>query len=204
MKVGARREEVLRHARAVIMRDGLDATSLRRIAKAGGFSTGVLSHYFADKDELIAACFQSTLTDWLDRVEADILAAPTAIDSLCNFVVISVPRSPERHGEWRLWLNFVTVAAADPRLASILVDVDRRWEAVVAAALQRWRAAGLVEPTIPDVQQAVILARLGDGLGLRALVTGDWDEARENFVGALVAMGLPDTAAVQALRATES
>ena len=47
--VGSRREEVLMHARRVIMRDGLEATSLRRIAREGGFTTGVLTHYFADK-----------------------------------------------------------------------------------------------------------------------------------------------------------
>jgi hypothetical protein len=45
----------------------------------------------------------------------------------------------------------------------------------------------------------MILARLGDGLGLRALVTGDWDEARRNLVGALVAIGLSDELAASAL-----
>ena len=67
--VGSRREEVLEHARRVIMRDGLEATSLRRIAREGSFTTGVLTHYFADKSELISACFEWTMRTWLDRVE---------------------------------------------------------------------------------------------------------------------------------------
>ena len=199
MQAGTRRDEVMMHARAVIVRDGLDATSLRRIARAGGFTTGVLTHHFADKGDLIAACFQWTMADWLDRVEADILRAPSAAESLCRFVAIAVPHDSERHGEWRLWLNFVTRAARDPQLADLLVEVDRRWDAIVAEALGRWRTAGLVEPQIPEVQQAAILARLGDGLGLRALVTGDWDEARSSFVAALVAMGLSGNLAEQAL-----
>ena len=41
----------------------------------------------------------------------------------------------------------------------------------------------------------MILARLGDGLGLRALVTGDWDDARRTLVAALGAIGLPDDVA---------
>jgi AcrR family transcriptional regulator len=197
--VSSRREAVLMHARQVIMRDGLDATSLRRIAREGGFTTGVLTHYFADKRELISACFQWTMGTWLERVETDIRDAPTPAENLCRYVAVAVPYAPSRHGEWRLWLSFVVTAAGDRQLADLLVEVDRRWEALVAESFARWRAAGLVSPTIPDVQQALILARLGDGLGLRALVTGDWDEARANLVAALVAIGLPGDLAVRAL-----
>ncbi len=187
------------NAREVIMRDGLEATSLRRIAREGGFTTGVLTHYFADKRELISACFEWTMRTWLDRVESDIRDAPDAEDSLCRFVAVAVPHAPTRHGEWRLWLNFVVTAAGDPQLADLLVDIDRRWEALATDSLGRWRDAGLVAPVIPVEQQALILARLGDGLGLRALVTGDWDDARANFVASLTAMGLPDELAARAL-----
>jgi AcrR family transcriptional regulator len=197
--VGSRREEVLEHARRVIMRDGLEATSLRRIAREGSFTTGVLTHYFADKSELISACFEWTMRTWLDRVEREIRDAPTAEESVCRFVSVAVPYAPERHGEWRLWLNFVGTAAGDQQLADLLVGTDRRWEALVIETLTRWHAAGLVSPRLPDVQEALILARLGDGLGLRALVTGDWDDARSTLVAALGAIGLPDEVARRAL-----
>jgi AcrR family transcriptional regulator len=197
--VGSRREEVLMHARRVIMRDGLESTSLRRIAREGGFTTGVLTHYFADKSELISACFEWTMTTWLDRVEHEIREAPTAEESVCRFVVVAMPHTAESHGEWRLWLNFVATAAGDPHLAGLLVGADRRWEALVTDVIVRWHAAGLVSPVLGDQQQALVLARLGDGLGLRALVTGDWDDARRTLVGTLVAIGLPDELAARAL-----
>ncbi len=197
--VGSRREEVLVHARRVIMRDGLEATSLRRIAREGGFTTGVLTHYFADKSELISACFEWTMRTWLDRVEREIRDAPTAEDSVCRFVSVAVPHAAERHGEWRLWLNFVGTAAGDQPLAGLLVGTDRRWEALVTETLVRWHEAGLVSPRLPDELEALILARLGDGLGLRALVTDDWDDARRTLVAALGAIGLPDEIAKRAL-----
>ena len=197
--VGSRREEVLMHARRVIIRDGLEGASLRRIARQGGFTTGVLTHYFADKSELMSACFEWTMATWLDRVESEIREAPTAEESVRRYVLVAVPHAPERHGEWRLWLNFVVTAAGDPHLAELLVEADWRWEALVADAMARWHAAGIVSPVLSDAQQALVLARLGDGLGLRALVTGDWDEARKTLVGTLVAIGLPDDVASRAL-----
>ena len=200
--VSSRREEVLMHAARVIVRDGLDATSLRRIAREGGFTTGVLTHYFADKHELISACFEWTTRTWLDRVESDIREAPTAEESLCRFVAVALPNAPGPHGEWRLWLNFVVTAAGDAGLAELLVTADRRWEAIAIDSVTRWRTSGLIAPTISDDQQALILTRLSDGLGLRALATGDWDEGREMLVEALRAIGLPDEVAVHALQSS--
>jgi AcrR family transcriptional regulator len=197
--VASRREQVLLHAQRVIMRDGLEGTSLRRIAREGGFTTGVLTHYFADKSELISACFEFTMNTWLDRVEREIRDAPTAEESICRFVVIAIPHAPERHGEWRLWLNFVVTAAGDPDLAKLLIGTDQRWESLVTESLARWHVAGLVHPALSDQQQALVLARLGDGLGLRALVTGDWDEARNSLVATLSAIGLPAEVAARAL-----
>lgn len=193
--VSSRREEVLMSARAVIIRDGLEATSLRRIAREGGFSTGVLTHYFLDKDELITACFSWTINEWLGRVEGELLDAPTAEEMLARFVLISLPHDEPRHGEWRLWLNFVVTAAGNPQLATLLVDVDRRWEGLVEVCFQRCHEAGLLVSTIPFAQQAQIFARLSDGLGLRALVTNDWTEARSQFVAALSAIGLAEDVA---------
>ena len=86
-----RRTEVLDHARHVIMRDGLGTTSLRRISREGGYTTGVLSHYFADKRELLAACFDWTHQRWLDTAESQ-LAASTPEGSLLEYVDIAIPR----------------------------------------------------------------------------------------------------------------
>ncbi len=48
-----RRLEVAQAAWRVIVREGLDRTSMRAIAQELGSSTGVVTHYFRDKEELI-------------------------------------------------------------------------------------------------------------------------------------------------------
>ena len=48
-----RRREVLDATWRVIVRSGLDATTMRRIAQEAGYSNGVLAHYFKDKEALV-------------------------------------------------------------------------------------------------------------------------------------------------------
>jgi AcrR family transcriptional regulator len=52
-----RRREVCQAALRVITREGLEVTTLRDISREGGFTTGVLSHYFPDKEAVIAGAF---------------------------------------------------------------------------------------------------------------------------------------------------
>jgi AcrR family transcriptional regulator len=48
-----RRIEVANAAWRVIVREGLDRTSMRAIAQELGATTGVVTHYFRDKEALI-------------------------------------------------------------------------------------------------------------------------------------------------------
>jgi AcrR family transcriptional regulator len=194
-----RRTEVLDHARHVIMRDGLSTTSLRRISREGGYTTGVLSHYFADKRELLAACFEWTHQTWLDTAERKLADAATAEASLCEYVGIAIPRDEERQHEWRLWLEFCVSAVGDAELAGQLLRHDNRWQRLTEQTFERWEGAGLVRSTMPAAEHAATLVQLADGLGLRAILTGDWDTARTRFVATLRLLGLPDALADAAL-----
>lgn len=199
MHMTDRRTEVLDHARHVIMRDGLSTTSLRRISREGGYTTGVLSYYFADKRELIAACFEWTHETWLNHAERMLLAAPTAEASLRAYVALAIPRNPERQSEWRLWLEFCVSAVGDADLARQLLRHDGRWQAMTEAALIRWEDAGLIARSMSVAEHAATLVQLADGLGLRAILTGDWDAARVRFVATLRMLGVPDALADAAL-----
>ena len=48
-----RRRDFVKAAYDTLLKEGLAATTLRRVAKNAGYTTGALVHYFADKDELI-------------------------------------------------------------------------------------------------------------------------------------------------------
>ena len=63
-----RRREVCDAARRVIARNGLEVTTLRDISREGGFTTGVVTHYFPDKQAVIVGAFAAASDDWLAEV----------------------------------------------------------------------------------------------------------------------------------------
>jgi TetR/AcrR family transcriptional regulator len=73
----ARRETVLRAARKVFEKNGLDGSSIRMIAKAAKCTTGAIYPYFTGKEEIYAEVLSRSLQDWRVQLVADIEAART-------------------------------------------------------------------------------------------------------------------------------
>ncbi|CDN58390.1 TetR family transcriptional regulator C-terminal domain-containing protein [Neorhizobium galegae] len=64
-----RRTEIVRLIIKVISEHGLNGTTVRTISRAGGFSSGVLSHYFSDKDEMIKFAFEGVADLIFSRID---------------------------------------------------------------------------------------------------------------------------------------
>ncbi len=186
-----RRREVCDAARRVIARNGLEVTTLRDISREGGFTTGVLSHHFPDKKAVIAGAFAAASEDWLVHVRESLGGAASAEEMLEALVRAAIPDDPERRGEWRLWAEMWTYAGRHPEFAVQLVATDALWETEIRTALEYARAAGVIGAIDVDVEAAV-LARLIDGLGLRAWLSGRWAEARRLLVRHLATLGVTE------------
>jgi AcrR family transcriptional regulator len=65
-----RRLEVAQAAWRVMIREGLDRTSMRAIAQELGSSTGVVTHYFRDKEELILFALEQVVEATLESMKA--------------------------------------------------------------------------------------------------------------------------------------
>lgn len=67
-----RRAQILRATIAVVAEDGYPAASLGRIADRAGVAKGLLSHYFADKDDLMEQAVKVTAGAIRDSVAAEL------------------------------------------------------------------------------------------------------------------------------------
>lgn len=184
-----RMSEAADAARRVIVRKGLEATTLRDISREGGFTTGVLMHYFADKRDVIVGAFAAASDDWLSYAETHLAAAGDLTELIAAFIDVAIP-DDERREEWRLWAEMWSYAGRDPEFAEEVELTDSAWREMVAYVLRRCREAGVLRPDVEVEIEAKVLTRLIDGLGLRAWLADEWGVARECLRAHLGTLGL--------------
>ena len=192
LKTQRRLDEVDEAARRVIVRKGLRATTMRDISREGGFTTGVLTHYFPDKDALIVGVFSSASEHWLEGVRASLAAAESAQERLAVIVSLGIPADVDERRQWRLWAEMWSYAGWNRDFADHVVATDALWEQELRGVLEQVVAAKLLPADLDVEIQARVLARLIDGLGLRSLLSGRWAEARATLIGHLAAIGLAE------------
>jgi AcrR family transcriptional regulator len=148
----ARRAQILDVARTLFGREGIDATSLRRIAAEAGVTAPLLYRHFADKDALLRA-----ITDgYFARLEVRIREAWDTVDTpvarLEALMRAYVTCGFEHPNEYEL-----TFMTALPRLQNPWKSVDlrvrrRRGEAVPPETLgQSLVVLGMLEQCVGDV-----------------------------------------------------
>ncbi len=164
-----RREELLEAVWRVIVRDGIEGTTIRGIAKETGWSTGVLSHYFADKDEIIASAlrlaYERIAARWDEKLDG-----LTGIRALHELVIDNLPLDDERKLETQLLMNYWSMmirghelTARPRRRGPLLIDLLTRF-------VQEGQEAGEIRRDEAPADIAERLLGLIDGFSLHALL----------------------------------
>jgi hypothetical protein len=160
-----RRDELAALVVQVVESEGAEAATFRRIAEAGQFSMGVLTHYFRDKDELIASAF-----DWLAResfatLNARLRAAPAGIARLSASLSFMVPAAGEVTYAG-VWLALWSAARHNRTLATVHREYYARWRRLIAKNLREARQMGEVTSSESDSDLVDLLVGGIDGLWL--------------------------------------
>jgi AcrR family transcriptional regulator len=70
-----RQMEIVEIIIKVIAEHGLNGATVRNISRQGGFSSGVIAHYFANKDEMIRFAFDAVADTIFRRIDARLRSA---------------------------------------------------------------------------------------------------------------------------------
>lgn len=166
-----RRELIADALLRVIVRDGLSGVSLRHVAAEAGVTAGMVQHYFASKDEMMAFAMRSASARYEARIGAAVerlgeQASPATVVRavLENFI----PRSAEERHDGRITLEFQAYAAGRDDLVTSLAEGD--------AQLLGWLASLIGDATDVDpataATRATALLGTAEGLGVKALSAG--------------------------------
>lgn len=117
-----RRQDIADITIALVAREGVRAATIRRIAAEAGFSTTAVTHYFADKEELLLWAFEALSREGDRRFEAALAQAPgDPVPALLTMV----PWCEANRKRWRAYLAYWDEAARNPWLAAMLARSTR-------------------------------------------------------------------------------
>lgn len=156
----ARRADLIEATAAVLAEQGLAGTNVRAICAKAGVSPGLLRHYFAGIDDLVAATYEATS----ERMDAIFAAAVDAAEAeprarLLAYLTASF-RAPVTDPELLgAWTAFWALARSDARMAAIHAESYAGYRARLGELLV---ACGAVDAA----RLAVMLTAMVDGLWL--------------------------------------
>ncbi|MEO0032300.1 MAG: hypothetical protein RIS94_2058 [Pseudomonadota bacterium] len=113
-----RRQQVIRIARNITLTDGLEAMTVRAIAKATGYSTAIVSYYFKDKADLLMQVFEEALAISEQRFRAHVDAGQSLLECLSSLL----PIDEELTDVWRTWFAFWSLTVSDKGFRAVQVE----------------------------------------------------------------------------------
>lgn len=161
-----RREVIIDAALRVMLRQGIAATTARDVAAEMGSSSGLIHHYFASMDDLLAEAFDRTASRDLARTVVAVDASSDPIERLRLFFG-SYTRADENWAV-QLWLDAWSEAARRPALQQTSRRLNEEWQGLVAALIRDGVAAGVMSCEDPDGAAWRIIS-LMDGLSLQGV-----------------------------------
>ncbi len=169
MSYSVRRQEVAEAVWRVIVREGLDRTSMRAIAQELGSSTGVVTHYFRDKDELTLFALERVFENLFKDMKA-CANERQGIERLEQMIFAALPFETSGISGWQVWIAFLGYAIGRENLVQEhrkRYDFLRQFICQELADLQK---AKLIRDDIDLTFEANALIALVDGIGTGAVI----------------------------------
>lgn len=170
-----KRHAIARIAADLIAERGLEAATIRQVAARVGYSTTVVTHYFANKRAMLLAAYRHMAESTQQRFDA--FPVHGNYDPLSRLEIL-LPIDELGRRAWRVYLQYWPMADHDAELAE-----EQRWWSSNALTLIR-TALCQTSPAIedPDAKAGLALSALL-GIALQATFDPDgWPPQRQSEI----------------------
>lgn len=158
------RGRIVDAAARLIHERGVAGTTLEDIRSAAGVSGSQLSHYFADKEELVQAVIGHQADTIADNQQRADLSSLEGLRAWRNTVIAQV-ESSQGKGGCPLGSLAGQLAENDPQARGLISAGFGQWSTAISDGLRRLHAAGhLPDGADPDDLAVTLLAVLQGGL----------------------------------------
>lgn len=162
----ARRSAIIEATLAVMRRKGIAATTVRDVAQEMGTSPGLVHHYFASMDELVATAFELAAGEGFETTKVAIASADDPVARMR--AVYSTYMRTEQDWASQLWLDAWAEASRRPVLQATSQRLNVAWQQMVVEVIADGVAAGVFCCPDPDGAAWRIMSLL-DGLALQMI-----------------------------------
>jgi len=158
----AKRIEIADAACKAILKLGLERTSLKDIAEALGYTTGVLRHYFKDKEELLSFTKNHLFDQMFVRMKSAAYNE-NGIERLVAMALENLPATKKSIDMWRLLSAFNGRAIGNPDRMRFQKQRYFKGASIYIAEIRALQESGVINPKVnPDLE----------GIGICAFVEG--------------------------------
>ncbi|MGW7412677.1 TetR/AcrR family transcriptional regulator [Streptomyces sp. NPDC054863] len=154
----AKRAELLKAAASVIAQEGYAHTSLRKVAQRSGCTTGAVTYYFANKEELVTALAENRF-DGFDAMLATGQDRPDVRTILERWLL----RTTDDPEFWPVMSQLLIHARYEPAFAAVIERRYARHRSELASLLAAGQAQKTIRADIPADLLADQLGAIGDG-----------------------------------------
>lgn len=168
----ARREELVLAAWRVIAAQGIDEVTIRDIARESGYSSGVLAHYFENKDDLLAHALRLSHTRIRKRYDHEV-EGRTSTEALKAILLDNLPLEEQRDLETRIEMSFWARSLRNEALREIQHEESKGLRDLLGELIEKSRQEGAISERYDRDQVLSFLAALIDGISLHGLLYPD-------------------------------
>jgi AcrR family transcriptional regulator len=159
-----RRHAVAEATWRVILRDGLENTSFIAIAHELGSTTGVLAHYFKNKDALMLFALNRAMGNPKEQHIENTF--PISFERLQHALEHMLPLAPARVTAWKVWIAFLGYAISRPPLLKIQQQRYQDYRSILKTELIAMVKHQLI-PASTDLDATIAgMIALVDGIGV--------------------------------------
>lgn len=178
-----RKQTIARATCRAIIELGLHRMNLRDIARALGTTTGPLQHYFRSKEELLLYTKNLLIDELLNSArESGIkLRGGERLRVVCEHLL---PFTASARLAWLVLTAFNGRAIGDKQLTAIQISRYSKCRRFFEQEIMVAKNAGVLDPSVDTVLEAIALASFVDGLAVQVLFLskGEIKRAKEELV----------------------
>ena len=185
LDVPDRRSEIISATLRVIGQNGISGATMRSIAREMGLTTGVISHYFRDKNELLQEALQTCFDPWTRALEQrDAITSWELLHRLFLGQLQGASSSRDIRMRGRTWLSLLVQIDNEDGLWKTYRDRYELIRQQITALIRQCQKDGFVQSGLDAVLECDRLLALMDGLTIS--VVGEPDHFTASLVGRIL------------------